>query len=471
GLTDSHVYTNPYAFVFGYDTDGFMDFRIVSANPLLPSRFYDITDLMDSLNTTSNYLNQISAQVGPNAVKDAKDKTQYYQNLNSEDPTAGAVIPDFSGSVKIASQADLESYIEGETFSNIGDEYNLYYKSRILLDEGDTLNFNLYSSNKPGSIKISDSEYISPIILGQGSNCVQESNVSSGGGSAIIPPVNNPIGGSFADGTPFGPDLRHPPSESDLRSFYDKMNAEKNLHTDTPKLDSVEGICNVLSVAYSLKDRLKTPNLAFGDTVPTFTDSESTMKFWNDDWLEKLNDVQHGISDTGATEMYGKFYKIVGKPVEINLSDLASEEESEYWNWLVGSLNSGKTDCILRTIGHASYVSQLYTKQNGKKVVTIVDTLWQGDDTRESIYVGQHRSGHAFPMINPSKTSFVFDENSVESVSTKTMGLSKEYDPMIKAIAKYWYDYRLGYGTGSTYKSLMPYLDTPFWLRCTTVDK
>ncbi|MEI6553071.1 MAG: hypothetical protein WCO09_00725, partial [bacterium] len=59
GLTDSHVYTNPYAFVFGYNPVGLMDFKILtigqSSTPLI--KFGTILGVSESATTLLNLKN------------------------------------------------------------------------------------------------------------------------------------------------------------------------------------------------------------------------------------------------------------------------------------------------------------------------------------------------------------------------------------------------------------------------------
>ena len=501
------TYTNPYAFVFGYDTDGMMDFRIVSTNPLQTIRFYDVTDLIGTVTTTKTYLDQIGVQVGIDKIQPAKDKITYYITFESEDPTANGIDSPFSGSVTISNQADLESYISGYTFLDPVMEYNLYMESRILLDEGNTtLNFNIYSDKYHQGVPLADDNgnllsTLSPIIMASGPDGDQEAagawgpNVLAGpgeiglywcygdGGHVIADAgiASNPLCrnseksdlGDYFDGL----DLSKKPTVSDLRGAYQQLTYSG--HTNTPILDSSSGICMALSVAYSLKYRLNTPDLTLDGEGPLVDDPQTTTTFWNQKWLEKLVDVKDDFaSGIGGEEMYSKFYKDIGNPLYMSLADLASSEHTQDWNSLVDGLNSGDTDCILLTDNHASYVSKLYT-YNGKKVLNIIDTLWQGEDNRISLEMQQNKSEFSFPVVKPSMTTFVFDENSVESVTTKKLDQAQSDEYMLQSTANFWKKYRIGYGTGTTYTEGYPILnrkgeiniDVPFSLFCTTPKK
>lgn len=206
----------------------------------------------------------------------------------------------------------------------------------------------------------------------------------------------------------------------------------------TPNLDANMGICRLLSAAYSLTDRLGVTPSGDYPNKRYQSPNDPNSKFWNHFWLERFaGEIKGNPSSYVYEEGMLNLYKNVLKKSNVtNTKYPIGGTDNSTWNSISSKLNSKKIDCMFMTSLHASYVENITVRADGKRVVTIINTLEQGINNKRN--QGGDVSEHLYPPYRPSQTTFVIDKDGkIESVTTTKLN-SQVSDEEIEITRKWW---------------------------------
>jgi len=386
GPLPENPYVSPYLFVFGPNSLGNIDFKIMNkaSAGTVSSRFAQVNGSVGETSLTMTKLGEIGGRVSAEKLAAANFSVKVDSTILEPitcDPNAGnyssAAGDDSAGTdcsdlnmVKITTPLELS--VVNTKIGFFASEYKTNFISITnSLNTGDTFDLFFSKTKDDQSVGVVDNNFLQSNTIQNSSSC-----------STVMP----------------------------VKSLNVPTNITKST---TPILDKFKGMCGPLATVRSLVTTLKLP-LPKGYPSPTYNavDYNNTTA-WNKDFIEHaLEQAGAGAGATGGfnQSQYLKLYKsYAGSSMNVTeylFNPDLSPIEINSQNQISSMLKDGKTDCRLNTLAHSSHISKVYFSNNGKTFnIQVDDSLDQGSLSKAS------SDQYLMAPFYPGQTTFQLDNN------------------------------------------------------------